>query len=621
MKTLATADQSVDSVFMPIVSSRFALLSFASALAVGSPIAAQEAQAPPSGAVVGRPAALNPALGLAGLPPVEAAALPIPEVWAPAPRDAEDRSAYGLYLAGRNAMSQGEGGQAAALLTAVEALTPEQPMVREQAFTAVLLSGDLDDAARITPTGEGVSPVIREAGRLVSAVQSFARGDARAAAAALKAEPIRSPHARAGLLVQPWIAAAAGDWDAALAAPTPAGSDAFSLLLRFQRAQLLEIRGRHDEAEVEYAALAAEPRAQIAYRLGYGGFLERRDRRDEAVAAYDRAIAAGANDAPTASARARADSGGRPPALASLREGAAGALTLAAALTSSDAPEFAAVYVRLALNIDPSDQNRLLLGTLLAQARLEAAARDAFAQVGSADAPAYAAARTQMAASFARDEQHEAALAEFQRAAAAVPDNPQVAYFLAGQLVQLGRHDEALALLNGPVLNTPTQGAEVRFMRGAAYESTGRIPEAEAQLWAALQARPDEPAFLNYLGYLWVDSGARVAEGAAMIARAHAADPADGNIQDSLGWAQYRQGQYDVAVSTLEEAVAKEPANAEINDHLGDAYWQVGRKREAGFQWTRVLTLAPDAERRAEVEIKLSDGLTPPTPVSSGDQP
>ena len=82
-----------------------------------------------------------------------------------------------------------------------------------------------------------------------------------------------------------------------------------------------------------------------------------------------------------------------------------------------------------------------------------------------------------------------------------------------------------------------------------------------------------------------------------------------------------RQGQYDVAVSTLEEAVAKEPANAEINDHLGDAYWQVGRKREAGFQWTRVLTLAPDAERRAEVEIKLSDGLTPPTPVSSGDQP
>jgi len=122
---------------------------------------------------------------------------------------------------------------------------------------------------------------------------------------------------------------------------------------------------------------------------------------------------------------------------------------------------------------------------------------------------------------------------------------------------------------------------------------------------------------LNYLGYLWVDSGTRVAEGAAMIERAHAGAPNDGNIQDSLGWAQFRQGQYDIAVSTLEEAVAKEPANAEINDHLGDAYWQVGRKREAGFQWNRVLTLDPDAERKAGVEKKLVEGLGPLTPVSA----
>jgi cytochrome c-type biogenesis protein CcmH/NrfG len=69
-------------------------------------------------------------------------------------------------------------------------------------------------------------------------------------------------------------------------------------------------------------------------------------------------------------------------------------------------------------------------------------------------------------------------------------------------------------------------------------------------------------------------------------------------------------------VDTLEEAVSKEPANPEINDHLGDAYWQVGRQREAGFQWERVLTLDPDAAQRAEVERKLSEGLAPAVPVS-----
>ena len=116
---------------------------------------------------------------------------------------------------------------------------------------------------------------------------------------------------------------------------------------------------------------------------------------------------------------------------------------------------------------------------------------------------------------------------------------------------------------------------------------------------------------LNHLGYLWVDSGRRVRQGAEMIARAHAAEPDNGNIQDSLGWAQYRQGDYELAVQTLEGAVDKEPANAEINDHLGDAYWRVGRRREAGWQWSRGLTLETDPARRAAVERKLAEGLGP----------
>ena len=94
-----------------------------------------------------------------------------------------------------------------------------------------------------------------------------------------------------------------------------------------------------------------------------------------------------------------------------------------------------------------------------------------------------------------------------------------------------------------------------------------------------------------------------------MIARAHALEPDNGNIQDSLGWAQFKQGQYETAVVTLEQAVDKEPANAEINDHLGDAYWKVGRRREAVWLWNRVLVLDPDDERRAAVERKIADGL------------
>ncbi len=534
----------------------------------------------------------------------------IPRVWAAVPRDDEGRSAYGLYLAARSAIGQGETGAAADYLAAVESLTPEQPAIRDQAFTAALLAGDLDLAARISPTSTTGSPVITEAGALVSAVQTFVAGDARTANAALTSDPVGAPHARAGALIGPWIAAAADDWDTALAEPNPTGDPIILLFGRYHRALLLEHRRRYPEAEAAMKALADNARTAPLFRVSYGEFLERRGRRDEARAFYEGVIAGGVSDTALTRALARASSRGRPPALTDYRTGVAKALTAAAAQASAEgAHEFAVVYLRLSLNLDREPETLYLLGQTLSQAGLDTAARATLAEVPM-DSPAlYAAARVQLGLSHARDEDPEAALAAFRTAQAATPEDPRIAYLAAGQLLQLERYEAALELLNGPLLNTGDQGADVRFLRGATYESLGRIPEAEAELWAALQAQPDEPAFLNYLGYLWVDSGTRVAEGAEMIARAHAADPDDGNIQDSLGWAQFRQRQYDIAVETLEQAVAKEPANAEINDHLGDAYWQVGRRREAGFQWNRVLTLDPDAERRTEVERKLEQGL------------
>ena len=544
----------------------------------------------------------------------------IPRVWAPSPRDEAGRTAYGLFLSGRSALSQGAFDEGAEFLSAVQTLTPEQPSVTEQATTAALLAGDLSYAARAASSDASLSAAIGEAAELVSAVLDFERGEARRANIRLKADPVSAPHARAGALVSPWIAAAAGDWETALTEPDLSGDPLVVVFGRYNRAQLLERRRRHDEAEQALRVLIDNPRTAPIFRVPYGEFLERRGRRDEALAVYDAGIAQGSPDPALALARERVASRGRPPALPSLREGAAEALTIAARQASAEnAEQFAVVYLRLAIALDRTPETLYLLGQTATQEEdLRNLGLSVLAQVPEQPADIHAAAQVQRGLTLAAQDRNEDALAAFQAAQRSSPEDARIARVTAGQLMQLERYDEALAILNGPLLNTADQTADIRFLRGAAYESLGRIPEAEAELWTALQSAPNEPIYLNYLGYLWVDSGTRVAEGAEMIARAHAADPEDGNIQDSLGWAQFRQGQYDVAVETLEQAVAKEPANAEINDHLGDAYWMVGRRREAGFQWSRVLTLDPDAERRAAVERKLAEGLTPEASVGAG---
>ena len=72
--------------------------------------------------------------------------------------------------------------------------------------------------------------------------------------------------------------------------------------------------------------------------------------------------------------------------------------------------------------------------------------------------------------------------------------------------------------------------------------------------------------------------------------------PNDGYVIDSLGWAFYRLGRYDEAVTNLEHAVEFKPVDPTINDHLGDAYWRVGRTLEAKFQWAHARDLKPEPD-------------------------
>src|SRR5690606_4987480 len=106
-----------------------------------------------------------------------------------------------------------------------------------------------------------------------------------------------------------------------------------------------------------------EPQAAPLFRAPLGLFLERRGRRDEAIALYDEALAGGADDPAVAIARARAAAGETPPPPPTLREGAArGLASAAAASVAEGVNEFAVVYLRLSLGIAPDAESQLALG-------------------------------------------------------------------------------------------------------------------------------------------------------------------------------------------------------------------------------------------------------------------
>ena len=587
--------------------SRLTLLLTACALtALAVPVSAQDA------------APLASPAGPAAEEPAEPATLPIPAVWAPVPVDTAGQSAYGLYLSGLLASFRGDYTQGSDLLAQSQSLVPEQPRVGFDTFRAGLLAGDLDVIVRISP--ELLSdPALADASRLAGAVFAVQRGDAKAGLAILDSGDFDPAFALAARLMRAPVAAAANDWTA-LRPVSLSTSDPATLILLHQHARLLETRRRYAEAEAAFQTLLEVPIATQLFARDYADFLKRRGRNAEALAYYRRVLDSVSPTGADTAAEARELMQTRPPAAPTATELAAQGLRYAAIFLgpSPEARSQVVIYLRMAEALHDDDEIALQLGQVLAAGTQQDEARAAFERVRPDNPVRYSEAQFGIGLSYASDQRPIEALAAFQRASLAAPGDAQILRLMAIQLKGLGRHEEALGIIDDPSANAARALPEIREIRGLTLQSLGRVEEAEAELWAALQAAPENPSLLNSLGYMWVDSGRRVEQGAGMLARAHAAEPENGNIQDSLGWAQFRQGQYDIAVETLEGAVSKEPANAEINDHLGDAYWQVGRMREARWQWSRVLTLEPDDERRAEVEQKLANGLSIAPPVSVG---
>jgi tetratricopeptide (TPR) repeat protein len=513
-------------------------------------------------------------------------------------------SSYGQFLAGRVAMSRGDSEAASDFFSRALAGSSGELLPRERAFSAAILAGDVRAAAAVQLNAEESNTAVIEAGRLARVVTAMIDGRPRPMNAEVRVQPIAAPHAWAGALVTRWLAADAGDWERAIAPPAENADTLTRILGGFHRALLLERRRRYDEADAQFRSLMLDGTAAAMTRLAYGEFLERRRRVDDAVALYDSGLARGF-DPSLELARARAVAGDRPPAAPTIEQGAALAFTHAAAAAMvGGAHEFAVAYLQLALALDPEDgESWLTLGQALTEIGMPATAREAWARTPRGS-PAYADARIALAVSLDDAGEGGEALRVAQEAASSQP-SADSAYTLAALLTQHEQYEEALEVLDGPAL-AAIDDWNLHYLRGAANERLGRHEAAESAFQRALVHAPDQPVVLNYLGYMWIDQGARVEEGLAMVERAVAAEPDNGSYQDSLGWGRYRQGQYEEAVRLLELAVGLNPSSAEINDHLGDAYWQVGRRREAEYQWRRALTLDPDADIRTDAEAKLA---------------
>ena len=527
------------------------------------------------------------------------------EVAAPAAPD-PDASVYGLYLAGETALDRGANDTAAFYLDQASARSPTAGFLKERAFAATLISGDVDRAAVLAPqAGEGDAAAYA-LGRVTRAVVELA-DDHGEAAYDLLSGPDMGAHSAAAALLRPWAAAANGNWTAAVAPLTGSHDRAIQAFGDLNHALLLERAGKLADADAAYQAMSVHGGV---FALAYGGFLERRGRRDAAVALYDEGLSKDPTDPAFTAARTRASAKAAPPPAPSIKRGAADALIGPAALLLAQKQEDAGLaYLRLALRLDPDlSEAWVLVGDALeAQQDLDGA-RDAYAKVAP-NSPDYATSQGRLALDLQQADQKDEALKVALALTAARPRDPHALLVLADLYRDDDRYADAVETLNRLIAQVGRDTAatwRLYYLRGASLEREGDWKAAQSDLRHALDLKPEDPEVLNYLGFAWADRGERLDDAVNLLTKAVTLAPDSGAIVDSLGWAYYRQHNYPLAVKTLERAVGLDPSDPEVNDHLGDAYWSTGRKLEAQYQWRRVLTLEPDAHTRAAAEAALA---------------
>jgi tetratricopeptide (TPR) repeat protein len=161
----------------------------------------------------------------------------------------------------------------------------------------------------------------------------------------------------------------------------------------------------------------------------------------------------------------------------------------------------------------------------------------------------------------------------------------------------------AYALLTEAIASNPD---DLDFIYDLAMvaEKLGNVDEMERLLRGIITAKPEHQHAYNALGYSLADRNTRLPEAKQLILKALEFAPNDAFINDSLGWVEFRSGNFQVSLQILQAAYKTKP-DPEIAAHLGEVLWTMGRRDEATAIWKEGASINAENETLTETLQRL----------------
>lgn len=174
--------------------------------------------------------------------------------------------------------------------------------------------------------------------------------------------------------------------------------------------------------------------------------------------------------------------------------------------------------------------------------------------------------------------------------------NPDLAvqlYLVEGELLRTHGQYQAAYRLYGKALDEHSHNLDLLYARALVADHLDKIEQAEQDLRAILERKPEDAAALNALGYTLADRTDRYQEAYKYISKAYRLDPDNPAVIDSMGWVYFRMGDYAKAEKYLRRAheLTRDP---EVAAHFGQLLWVTGRRQQARKVWEEAHKAFPD---------------------------
>lgn len=188
------------------------------------------------------------------------------------------------------------------------------------------------------------------------------------------------------------------------------------------------------------------------------------------------------------------------------------------------------------------------------------------------------------------------------------PGAPEIVYYLAIAQREAKQSQQAVATFEEALHEAQLEedddfvNAKFYFNYGAAAEQAGLYSKAADLLRKSIALDPENSAEAsNYLGYMWADHNMNLEEAETMIRRALQSEPNNASYLDSLGWVEFRKGQFDRALDDLLRAAkTAEREDPVVFEHVGDTYLKLNRIKDALEAWQKALSLDPKNKNLAD---------------------